>query len=174
MKKYLLFTFFALAAIGGGFAQNTRFTIHPVVNVSETDAHPPFTITRIQPGAGAYNGELHLTIEGDIDGTARLLDEGMLQTQSITGSEDVETWSLTEPALSLWKHVACREILGEGAYIYHNFTLPYLTPLPAVCSEVTSTEHFFRAAPVNANSPDWRSFGIGLSPDFLWLIERSQ
>ena len=153
MRKVLLISLVMLAVISGGDIHGADFTGFNVeeINVSETARRKPFTFTHIQQSAG----ELLLWIHAaNISEVARLLNAGELETQTSKGDE-----TATVP-LTLWKQVVCNDnrVLTSG----------YSASIPANC-RVVSTEYFFRAPVV---LQDGRDFGIGLSPDFLWLVEK--
>jgi len=155
MKTLFLSTLITLFILCSGYAQIGNYRVEEM-NISETTSAKPFTITNIQQ----QSGELWLWISaGNISNVAGLLSRGAFETQSSLG-EDIST-----PALSLWKRVSCTDAEKIKKW---SSDLRYSASLSADCT-VTSTQYYFRTPVILGNG---RDFGIGLSPDFLWLIER--
>jgi hypothetical protein len=148
MKPILFLIIAALAVAVANLHGADKFTIE---EINETTKPMPFSITRVEQ----RTGEIRLWIKSDnIADVARLLRNGAFEAQSSKGEE-----SITIP-LSLWKAVSCK-----NAGTLH---LGYSAKIPANC-EVEQIRHYFRA-PVTLEKG--RDFGIGLDPDFLWLIEK--
>ena len=153
MRKVLLISLVLLAVTGVVSVHGADFNGFNVeeINVSETARRKPFTFTHIQQSTGELLLWIHAANIGEV---ARLLNSGELETQTSKGDETVSV------SLTLWKQVFCNDNLV--------FTSVYSASIPADCS-VVSTEYFFRAPVV---LQDERDFGIGLNPDFLWLVEK--
>ena len=150
MRKVLFLMLLMLAAIGGERVYGAGFNIEEI-NVSETARPKPFTISHVEQ----QGGELRLWIESrNISEVARLLIAGGFETQSTKGEEVI-----TVP-LSLWKAVSCKNI--ETSY------LDYSAPIPAQC-QFMQIRYYLRT-PLILDAG--RDFGIGLNPDFLWLVEK--
>jgi len=159
MKKLFLVSILTLTlGASGVFAEDSESVISGfnVAHVSSEDVDPakrPFTITSIQ-----QSGEnLILWISAlNIGEVSRLLNAGRLETQSTLGEE------VSSPPLSLWKQVTC--IDDSGA----TWTTNLRFSAAANCS-VKATRHYLSTPVVVSNE---RNFGIGLAPEYLWLIEK--
>ena len=148
MRKVLFLTLTMLAVIG--YVHGADFNVEEI-NASETTRPKPFTIIHVEQ----QSGELRLWIESrNISEVARLLIAGDLETQSTKGEEVIAV------PLSLWKAVSCTNI---GTYY-----LDYSASIPAGC-QFMQIRYYLRA-PLILDAE--RDFGIGLNPDFLWLVEK--
>ena len=157
MKKLLAILILTLG-VNGVFAEDSVRNINgfTVAQLSGENVNPskrPFTITNVQQ----TKENLILWISAsNIGEVSRLLNSGRLETQSAIGEE------VSSPPLSLWKQVTCSDAMG----IKWTSTLGYSE---AANCPVISTRYYFIAPVILSNG---RNFGIGLDPDYLWLIEK--
>jgi len=131
-----------------------KYNVEELTDEDGDSGKKPFTITDIEQ----RRGELRVWIQaqyGGIAGVARLVSNGSLDAQ-VSDNEG----SAAVP-LSLCKAVTCNE---NGTYSTHH--LGYSEPEPNCVIEQT---RYYLSAPVTIGRE--RDFGIGLDPDFLWLIE---
>ena len=152
MRKLCLILVFAVSLTAAVHARNVgNYNVEELISEDGDSAKKPFTITDIEQ----RRGELRVWIQpqyGGIAGIARLVSNGSLEAQvsDSAGSDAVP--------LMLQKAVVCKE--GETYYLGYSETDPDC--------EIERTRYYLRT-PVTIGQD--RDLGIGLDPDFLWLIE---
>jgi len=158
MNKLLLIIALAISAATGHARDIGIYNVEELTSEDGDSGKIPFTIT----GIDQQRGEAIIWIQalyGGIAGVAGHIKAGNLQAQ-ISDSEGG-----MEVALSLNREVTCTDDLGKDAGTYR---LGYSSPLPSACAKVTSTRYYLLAPVVFGQG---RDLGIGLEPDYLWLIE---
>ena len=152
MKKLCLILIFAVSLTIAGYSRDVgMYNVEELTGEGADSAKKPFTITEIEQ----RNGELRLWIQpqyGGIASIARMVSSGLLEAQ-VSDSEGSDV-----VLLSLQKAVVCKD---DGTY-----HLRYSEPDPDCLIERTN---YYLRAPVTLRKD--RDLGIGLDPDFLWLIE---
>ena len=162
MKKLLLILILIMMpaiSITAGHARDVGiYNVEELTSEEGDSGKKPFTITGIEQ----QRGETVIWIRalyGGIAGVAKKVSAGELQAQ-ISDDEGG-----TDVTLSLNREVTCTDASGSYAGTYR---LGYSTQLPAACATVTSTRYYLLAPVVFGLG---RDLGIGLEPDYLWLIE---
>ena len=151
MKKLFLCMIIAASLVTSVYARDVgRYNIEELTDEEGDPNKKPFTITNIdqQPG------QLRIWIRaqyGGISGVARQMSR--LEAQ-VSDAESAESVTLT-----LNKAVDCKD--------YGTVYLGYSAAVPAYC-EVVGTRYYL-LAPVTLKQG--RDLGIGIDPDYLWLIE---
>lgn len=131
-----------------------KYNVEELTDEDGDSRKRPFTITNIEQ----LRGELRVWIQaqyGGIAGVAKLVSSGSLEAQVSDGEGS------SAAPLSLYKAVTCKE--NETYSTYH---LGYSEPEPNCAIE--AIQYYLRAPVTIGREQD---FGIGLDPDFLWMIE---
>jgi hypothetical protein len=140
-----------------GQAQISNYNVEEISSDGTTSPRP-FTITNVQQ----KSSELWIWINANnINEVASLLNAGKFEAETSLGSES------STVNLSLWKQIICTD--EEGAF---TLTKNVRYPEPEDCPKnyiIASISYYFVTPVIIAGE---RDFGIGLEPDFLWLIER--
>ena len=151
MRKFFFYMIIATSLIASVYARDVgRYNVE---ELSSEDGDPnkrPFTITAIEQ----QRGQLRMWIQpqyGGISGVARQMSKLEAQVSDAEGAESV--------TLSLNKAVDCKD--NQTVY------LGYYAAVPDTC-EVTGTRYYL-IAPVTLKQG--RDLGLGIDPDYLWLIE---
>ena len=158
MKKLLLIMTLAISLTAVQARDVGIYNVEELTSEEGDYAKMPFTITGIEQ----ERGETIIWIRalyGGIAGVARQVSAGNLKAQ-ISDSEGG-----ADVTLSLNSEVTCKDVSGNYAGTYR---LGYSTQLPAACATVDSTRYYLLAPVVFGHG---RDLGIGLDPDYLWLIE---
>ena len=151
MKKLFLCMVIATSLIASVYARDVgRYNVEELTGEESDPNKTPFTITAIDQ----QRGQLRIWIQaqyGDMSGVARQMSKLEAQVSDAESAQDV--------TLTLNKAVDCRD--------YGTIHLGYSAAVPAYC-EITGTRYYL-LAPVTLKQG--RDLGIGINPDYLWLIE---
>ena len=150
MKKLFLCMAIAASLTASVYARDVGIYSVEELTGAEGD-RKPFTIT----GIDQQPGQLRIWIQaqyGGISGVARQMSR--LEAQ-VSDAESAESVTLT-----LNKAVDCKN--------YSTVYLGYSAAVPAYC-EIAWTRYYL-LAPVTLKQG--RDLGIGIDPDYLWLIEQ--
>jgi len=153
MKKLLFSTLVALIL---------NVTAHAGYNIAEMEGEEitrakPFKIVSVEQKAR----DLWIYIESDkINEVSKLLKDDAFQAETSLG--DVST----SVQISLHKVVKCVDSKGVAV---GTFDIEFSAPLPSSCTKVDQSKYYILAPSVTISGG--RDFGIGLDPDYMWLIE---